>query len=189
MSSRKGTVIFFSALKSLLREHIFNTYLEKHTLPKWTASQWHKAVLYRLAERSTWTIAQLQEMTKKLAVRANWDKPELRAWMAPFESDHKAGGGATAFAAFGVKERTWTVTDIALATTKFVLPPPADEPWTPEEVQRAIHVLSVATIKYGMLKQDSQQVIIAHVCRARGLFTRCGGCGCAMRAHRILYLN
>jgi len=38
--------------------------------------------------------------------------------------------------------------------------PEEEKPWTQQEIEHAVHVLSVATIKYGMLKQDSLQVCL-----------------------------
>jgi len=51
--------------------------------------------------------------------------------------------------------------------------PEAKEKWTPEEVARAQHLTSVATIKYGMLKQDSATVSPCTLFSACSFFGLC----------------
>jgi hypothetical protein len=96
----------------------------------------------------SWYKVEIQEAIDFIGDKCGWQSSTLTAYSKLFDTA-------------GQPPKLFTEDEIKAKTLSFVVPPEPGAPWTKEEIHNAVHALSLATIKYGMLNQNSAAVILA----------------------------
>jgi hypothetical protein len=83
-----------------------------------------------------------------LGPKSNWPTTSLLSFQKIFNAMSVADN------------KEWNRESIEAMMKPFTIMPHEEKPWTSEEIHHAIHVLSIAAIKYGMLNQNCMAVCI-----------------------------
>ncbi len=145
MSSRKGTVVFFSALKQDMWNYFVNALFHHRIYDMWSKEQFFRALLFNLADKKKWYKRDIVAAIEFVGPKSIWPRSVLQSLQRVFNS------GAIS------DNKEWDNASIEAVIRQFVVPH-EEKLWTPEEVRHAVHVLSVAAIKYGMLNQNCSTV-------------------------------
>ena len=149
MSSRQGTTIPFTFLRSRLAAHLFETTFQSYVVPVWSSEQfirYFQTWLLSTQPDDVWTSETIVQAINETAKLAHWTPAQVKRFADFFvTADHK--------------NTHWNATKVNAVAEKIALAPASSPLWSPSEISHAIHILSLATIKYGMLRHERSQDI------------------------------